>query len=191
MDNTTNSGFGNKTTFYAVIAVLCGVVVMLVFLLAQYSNSAIQTPRSAANGNVINTVAPSTRPAYSPSSIPTPLPFTPESVTKAFYDWYFTYPSDPLISGAYKNSGYLTTDFISIMSDLLQAYNKTTPYDPIFCVKNKTHDITVGAAEYIDTTAGRLANVRIYRKHDGKAIYRAVLVFADNSWRIKDIICVP
>lgn len=189
MDNATNTGFYNKTIFYAVIAGLCGIIVILIFLLAQLSNLASTQPRLAAAGSATSTVAPST-PANSPLSIPTPTPATPESVAKAFYEWYFTYPSDPLVSGAYKNSGYLTVDFIKIVADFLQTYTGREPYDPIFCVKNKTRAITVGAAEYIDTTTGRLANVMIYRNHDSAPIYRFVLIFA-GGWRINDIICVP
>ncbi len=119
--------------------------------------------------------------------VPTKAVTTPEDVSMAFYNWYFSYKGDPLLSGAYKKSEYLTPGFKDFMADSVKEYNGTND-DPMFCTKNKTSQYNVLYEPAIITNnTGALVKVR--RIDDARYLYYVRLELVKGKWLINDIIC--
>jgi hypothetical protein len=110
-----------------------------------------------------------------------------EDVTKKFYVWYFSSQSDPITSGTYKRSNYLSDSFKENIAGMINP--KDLSYDPIFCSKNKTSDMSVDQVRYL--SGNTKAQIIVKRNSDGKDIYRFLLEQYGGHWVIYDIICLP
>lgn len=173
------------------LVLLIGVVllsIIVVYLLISPKNQPI-SPTISTNATASKTGLTQQMPTIPPTQAPSPelLLSTPESVTKEFYEWYMTYSGDPLASAAYKTNSLLTEYFVNLVTEFQQAHMTGEPYDPIFCISNKTKDMSIGEASY--TSNASQASVMIYRSIDSRAIYKVILIKENNLWRIKDIMC--
>lgn len=159
---------------------ICCLVVVLGVILFGLNQSNTPSQNSSPTGLIV--VSPT-------SSVPLPSPTpstTPESITENFYSWYMSQPKDPIASGGYKTNPLLSEYFINLTTEFVQGYTRSEPYDPIFCIKNKTKDVHYGSAQYINKDS---ANVMIYRKIDNKDLYRVTLLRTNGNWLINDIAC--
>lgn len=118
--------------------------------------------------------------------VPTESPLTPNQVAAAFYLWYLTYKGNPLSTGAYEKSNYLTEDF---KHEINLLYNEDPNTDPVICPQNKTLDAIVEAPTY-DAT-GQNAQVLIVSRVNGRYLHQVNLVHFGSGWLINDIICEP
>jgi hypothetical protein len=74
--------------------------------------------------------------------------FSPEGTAKAFYTWYLAYIGDrasdhmrnPLVDGAYRESGFLSEDFIQELDEILL---EGIAADPILMAQDIPHDFSV------------------------------------------------
>lgn len=67
----------------------------------------------------------------------------PKETVESFYNWYLQYEGNPLSSGAYKTSDYLTDNFKNNIDQLLSSFDKGG-YDPIVLAQDLPSGITVG-----------------------------------------------
>jgi hypothetical protein len=81
---------------------------------------------------------------------PTAVALTPEQTIEAFYDWYLSFMSDrsdgsftnPLAEGLYRDSEYLTNDFVARIDETIAGFDGGG-YDPILLAQDIPVDIDV------------------------------------------------
>ena len=87
---------------------------------------------------------------------PTPAPVsgspktsgTPQETVAAFYDWLAGYEGSPLGSRAYRDSDYLSAEFVQDIDALVDSFAKQGGgFDPFICAQDIPESMTVVAAE--------------------------------------------
>jgi|GEM_PF-3182266 len=185
-----------KRYLYFALFGICIVLVVFVAIFFQNSSvtpSSTNTPPRMVNKTINQQSAftPDTtsvsQQGVSPSVlVMNPTSSTIASIVKNFYTWYFTYPGNPLVSGAYKNSPYLSDTFKQNTAALFDPSQPSV--DPIFCNGNKTNSVSFGNVYYIDENN---ATVTVTRHTDKKDLYRFAVKKENGRWVINDIVCIP
>lgn len=105
----------------------------------------------------------------------------PEKVTEDFYLWYLNYIGDPMKTQVYKTSDILEENLIKKIEE---DYN-ITQIDPIFCAKTKPESIKIISIDTKENTS------KIVIEEEFKYIekYEVDLSFANEKWKITDIVC--
>jgi hypothetical protein len=113
--------------------------------------------------------------------------FTPEGTAKAFYTWYLGTIGDPgsdemhnpMVEGTYRESGFLSPDFIQRLDELMA---NALPADPILLAQDIPQDFTVdpGAEEGI-------AIVHLQFGEDSVRHLKVSLISDLGNWLIDDI----
>jgi hypothetical protein len=116
---------------------------------------------------------------------------TPSQVVEMFYDWYLNYIGDPstndfqnpLINGAYRDSRYLTKDFINQIDRQLDSGNFFQA-DPFLCAQDIPEDISVLSAYHTDDHARVLVESNFHRHY-----FTVDLNKKWGQWKISNITC--
>lgn len=162
------------------------VTAIVVFILVIYvTYSFLQKPSPSTGNNLVLSPTAAAILTGTQTQVGTG-PLSPDQVTKIFYSWYMSYPSNPLTSGAYKTSIYLSDGFKQQTAASLNS--PQNGYDPVFCTINKTPDVTVGQPSFNNT--GDQATVEIMDMN-GKNLYKVLLALEKNKWVIDDTMCEP
>ena len=140
--------------------------------------------------------------ASTPTQPPTVTPIaekkqeleTPESIVRAFYDWYLAYFGDrsqgivnnPLVDAAYRDTPYLTTSFVQHIDELLAEMRRQEAggYDPILCAQ----DIPQFVEPEVTFNRNGMASV-VLRSSFPNQMVTVDLVPHDKSWLISNITC--
>jgi hypothetical protein len=173
------------------IVLIIGLVVVFVigiivyFIIYTGSSSTAQQVSVPSQQNVVNSKNNFLKKQSSTIvRYPTPDTSTPEQVTAEFYNWWISYPENPLSSGAYKTSKYLTGNFISLITFV---YSEDKSTDPVICPQNKTKFVVYTKAVYDST--GENAQVTIESSRTGQNLQQVDLQNFGGSWYINDIVC--
>jgi hypothetical protein len=119
---------------------------------------------------------------------------TPETIVRAFYDWYLAYFGDrsqgivnnPLVDGAYRDTPYLTTSFVQHIDELLAEMRRQEAggYDPILCAQ----DIPQFVEPDVTFSHNGMASV-VLRSSFPNQMVTVDLVPHNESWLISNITC--
>ncbi len=85
----------------------------------------------------------------------------PKETVESFYNWYLQYEGNPLSSGAYKTSDYLTDNFKNNIDQLLSSFDKGG-YDPIVLAQDLPSGITVGNVLIDNGSAKVIVSLNFY-----------------------------
>jgi hypothetical protein len=117
---------------------------------------------------------------------PTPQEDAAQLVTRQFYTYYFSYKTNPLANGAYKNSPYISPDFKGIIGALYQNGNL-----PVFCPVNRSDTIVVGQEQQVPYNNTYLLQEVISQAPPGnKDLYRVLMENVNGKWLIFDVNCI-
>lgn len=125
--------------------------------------------------------------AYADSVAPVGLPA--EESVRLFYWSYLQqlqkHPGEtyvaPLLDGLYRQSPYLSDDFIAQIDDLVA---RQIAFDPFLCAQDRPKNFTLGAV----TLSEEVASVRV-QSGLGNA-FDVIVVDQGDAWRITDVICI-
>ena len=109
----------------------------------------------------------------------------PQQVVEEFYRWHMSYPGNPLVDRAYRDSDYLADSFIQEVDELLDSFDKGG-YDPFLLAQDIPVKITVDDAVIEDDVATVLTHQEFGGNPDLRPI-EVELVFVDGVWQIKGI----
>lgn len=113
---------------------------------------------------------------------------SPDVTVEEFYQWYLDYKGQALISGAYKESPFLTDSYKKKLEDKASGY-KNLLYDPILCAQDRPKDSNVENVTL--SNDGTSANVVYYEDYYGTPVRTSVsLVSTSGNWSIDNIECV-
>ncbi len=115
----------------------------------------------------------------------------PAQVVTAFYDWYLGRANgqgasqNPLASGAYRDSEYLTAAFVAEVDETVTGFDKGG-YDPFLMAQDVPQSVTVGEA----VVKGDEAWVPVTTDFEGHGLTVA-LEHLDGRWQIAGIALAP
>jgi|GEM_PF-718513 len=120
-------------------------------------------------------------------------PTTPEGTTELFYRWYLAYIGDrssgtfnnPLVDRAYRDSEYLSDNFIQKVDEIL-ASAEGGGYDPILLAQDIPVAINVTGVEMMGDTAS-VAVERFWGGNPTPSPMTVSLVEADDRWLIAGV----
>jgi hypothetical protein len=121
----------------------------------------------------------------------TGIALAPEAVVRSFYGWYLWYARgggemrNPLVDGAYRDSGYLTTRFVDEIDRTLASFDKGG-FDPLLLAQDFPESVQVVDA----TSAGDRASVKVQMLWAGNPTpseRTVTLVLTDGGWKIDGI----
>lgn len=122
----------------------------------------------------------------------TPLPSSAQETLAEFYNWYTTFPGDPLQEGRYSNNEilrpYLTSEVIDKINDTLALFDTPSGYDPFLCARDTTGDFTF---ETISAEADT-AQIAVRRTIEGDLSPTGMIVnmvYPQSRWQIMDVTC--
>lgn len=114
----------------------------------------------------------------------------PQAVVDRFYRWYIGYPGNPLADREYRQSPYLSEDFIREVDDLLASFDRGG-FDPFLLAQDIPSHYEVGDAR----VSGNEATVIVLLTFGGEGsapIEREVtLRLIDGAWRINAVATAP
>ena len=112
----------------------------------------------------------------------------PGEVVEKFYGWYLDYirfdpetMQNPLVDGVYRDSPYLSADFIAEIDATLE---EGIRYDPILCAQDVPESVTVGDVDQGYETASMVANIS-FEGHS----FTVEVERMDGLWQITDVTC--
>lgn len=115
----------------------------------------------------------------------TQMPKTPREITENFYKWYAGSETNPLTSGSYKISNYITDGLKEKTGRDLAGSDRNRP-DPFLCILEKPQQIKIFPEEQNKETA----TVRLEEKTDKKInSYKIILKLTEGEWKIDEIKC--
>ncbi|OGK14995.1 hypothetical protein A2774_01100 [Candidatus Roizmanbacteria bacterium RIFCSPHIGHO2_01_FULL_39_12c] len=118
-----------------------------------------------------------------------PPPESPEYAAREFYKWYNGHP-DPLGSGAFKNSPYVSTGFKETLEDfiILGDYKENDPVLNCIGVTDSPKTLVPQAATF---DAAKLKATVILQEEIGEKrdLYRVILINENSKWLVKDFYC--
>jgi hypothetical protein len=117
---------------------------------------------------------------------------TPDEVTAKFYSWYTGYPAStggnsPLADRAYRQSPYLTTDFIERVDGILTSFTDGG-FDPFLCAQDVPERFEFDPATFSDDRAKVTAR-GVYSGGDSSFVVG--LRQENGAWKIWDVTCAP
>ena len=89
-------------------------------------------------------------PNASPSD---PMIMTPEEVVESFYNWYMQYPGNPMVERAYRQSPFLTDQWIQEVDEALDSSQGQSGFDPFLCAQDIPEKVFVQPANITQDTA--------------------------------------
>jgi hypothetical protein len=112
---------------------------------------------------------------------------SPEGTAKAFYTWYLAYIGDrfsdemrnPLVDGAYRESGFLSADYIQELDELITG---GIPADPILMAQDIPQDFSVDPGAEVGT-----AFVHLQFGQDSVRHLKVSMIEELGSWKITGI----
>ena len=110
----------------------------------------------------------------------------PQQVVQEFYRWHMSYPGNPLVDRAYRDSDYLADSFVQEVDELLDSFDKGG-FDPFLLAQDLPQEITVEDA----LISGDAATVVTYQQYAGNPDLREIqveLTFVDDVWKITGMI---
>jgi hypothetical protein len=118
----------------------------------------------------------------SPASGPVELPAVPaEQVVQEFYDWYSTYPGNPIVSGAYQEHPAVGE---SLVKTIEEARKDGLMADPIICAQDIPDSFTVWEA-VVDGSTARVHVLSSWAGHE----LDVELQPSGGEWVINRVIC--
>jgi hypothetical protein len=115
-----------------------------------------------------------------------PIPTSAEGAVSGFYDWYLRYvreEGNPLVTGAYRSSEYLTPDLIQKMDETIASFDGAG-YDPFLCAQ----DVPESYAFDDVVVSGDEAEVVVHTSFaDHTFVVRLQQV--NGRWAVSDVIC--
>lgn len=124
---------------------------------------------------------------------PVTQPMSPEAVVTAFYDWYLAFMSDrsgdfvnPLVEGLYRDSEYLTADFIARIDDELANRDEPGGSDPILLAQ----DIPVSVEVQEASISGSEAELVLLRYWGGNPEPSPMVIHLrqeNGRWQINNV----
>jgi hypothetical protein len=116
----------------------------------------------------------------------------PDRVTATFYEWYTGYPASnggnsPLADHAYRQSPYLTTDFVERVDGILTSFT-TGGFDPFLCAQDVPERFEFDPASISDGRAKVTAR-GVYS--GGNSSFAVGLRLENGAWKIWDVTCAP
>jgi hypothetical protein len=112
-----------------------------------------------------------------------PLVMTPEEVVESFYNWLLEYPGNPRSDGAFRNSPFLSTEFIQEIDDFTRA-PALGGADPFFCAQDIPDKIYVYPAE-IEGGSALVSMETSFTNHR----LQIELNLVDSEWKILHVHC--
>jgi hypothetical protein len=119
-------------------------------------------------------------PAASPSD---PLMMTPEEVVESYYNWLMQYPGNPTAEHAYRESPFLTPEFILSIDETVSGF-RLGGADPFLCAQDIPDKVFVQQADVV----GDRAVVRVNSSFEGHS-FLVDLVQEDGEWKISRVRC--
>jgi len=113
---------------------------------------------------------------------------TPEKTVETFYTWYKNFSGNPLVSGAYKASPYLTPDLIKKIDYIILQQGsdlKGLGFDPVICAVDKPLSFRIGNSE----TMGDTAIVELIQDFGEERTLKIGLMEKDGEWLINNVGC--
>ena len=110
----------------------------------------------------------------------------PEVIVGNFYEWYINYDGNALMSGAYKESGYLTNDLIKKIDESLEESKGMVKKDPFTCSQSLPDDFSVSNPIIDKSNAG--VTLAEYFENDLSSV-KIALKSKWGGWRIDSVIC--
>jgi hypothetical protein len=118
-----------------------------------------------------------------------PSPGTPpEAVAQAFYDWYISYGGNPLTTGAYRASSYLTPEFVQRVDKSLASSTPGIAADPFICAQNPPSSFTTGTASVSGDRASLVVQM-FYSGNNTPNNLTLSMVRVGGQWKIDDVKC--
>ncbi len=109
---------------------------------------------------------------------------SPEATVTGFYAWYDDFEGSPLGSRAYRESDYLSTDFVRRLDALVDSFaNGGGAFDPFICAQDGPPEIEIIEVEEVAERAR--VTVQAWAP-----IYVDVAL-EGSEWQITDIHCTP
>jgi hypothetical protein len=109
----------------------------------------------------------------------------PQQVVEEFYRWHMSYPGNPLVDRAYRDSDYLADSFVQEVDELLDSFDKGG-YDPFLLAQDIPVKITVDDAVIEDDVATVLTHQEFGGNPDLRPI-EVELAFVGGEWKITGV----
>jgi hypothetical protein len=118
----------------------------------------------------------------------TTLQRSPDIAVEEFYDWYLNFKGQPLTSGAYQESPFLTKEYKKRLANSASSYSNLLQ-DPVLCSLDKPYETSV---ENVDISEDeKSAEVLFLQDYYGNPVRTNVsVVKLGDSWYINGIDCV-
>jgi hypothetical protein len=116
-----------------------------------------------------------------------PIPMTPEGAVTGFYSWYLWYAREvgnPLVTGAYRSSEYLTPDLVQKMDKTIASFDRSG-YDPFLCAQDLPESFTLDEA----VVSGDEASLVVHTSFADHA-FGVELEQVNGRWAVSDVVCV-
>lgn len=110
---------------------------------------------------------------------------TPKEIAEIFYSWYLEQNTNPLTSGAYKTSGYLTDSFREKIDETLASLEQGG-IDPFLCSQDKPNLISF---EQQKIDGGNTTVKAIGRLGENTTAFKVLLQLVNNEWKINEVNC--
>jgi hypothetical protein len=115
-----------------------------------------------------------------------------DQVVAKLFDWYTSYPANnggnsPLADKAYRQSPYLTADFVERVDGILTSFT-TGGFDPFLCAQDVPERFEFDPANFSADHAKVTAR-GVYS--GGNSSFVVGLRIENNAWKIWDVTCAP
>jgi hypothetical protein len=114
-----------------------------------------------------------------------PLAMAPDEVVESFYNWLLEYPGNPISSGDYQSSPFLTAEYLDQIEQELSG-NRPGGVDPFLCAQDVPEKVSVQPAVLDDSQA----SVRVFTSFEGHS-FIVRLAQKEREWKITGITCNP
>jgi len=114
---------------------------------------------------------------------------TLEEAAKGFYDWYVSHPN-PLGSGDYKKSPYLSVEFKETMSGFVARGDHLNNEPVLTCVGVKPPKNIISQREVYEVTQQKAYVLLQENVVEAKPLYKFIFNKVNQIWLIDDIRCV-
>ncbi len=115
-----------------------------------------------------------------------PMIMTPEEVVESFYNWYMQYPGNPMVERAYRQSPFLTDQWIQQVDEALNSFQGQSGFDPFLCAQDIPERIFVQPA---NTTQQDIAVVVVKSSFAGHSLTVDLQRANGMDWKISAIRC--
>ncbi len=157
-------------------------IFLMIVLICILSLAGCQAPQSVFAENISE-----------PENQSSPEVLTPTEVAQSFYKDYLAYFNgpdgqfrSPLGDQVYRESPYVTKEFVRQVDDVLASFDGKSGYDPILCAQNIPTEIKVDSV----FTSGDKANVLMRTDMLPEHAFNLELVNQNDMWRIDQVTCI-